>query len=37
MLPQVQVLGGNLYVRYENGRVSLRGNVAQVYEASVEY
>ena len=34
---QVQVLGGNLYVRYENGRVSLRGNVAQVYEASVEY
>ena len=34
---QVQVPGGNLYVRCENGRVSLRGNVAQVYEASIEY
>ncbi len=34
---RVQVPGGNLYVRYENGRVTLRGNVAQVYEASFEY
>ena len=34
---QVQVPGGNLYVRYENGRVTLRGNVAQVYEASIEF
>ena len=34
---QVQVPGGNLYVRYEGGRVSLRGGVAQVYEATIEY
>ena len=34
---QVQVPGGNLYVRYENGRVTLRGNVAQVYEATIEF
>ena len=34
---QVQVLGGNLYVRYENGHVTLRGNVAQVYEAAIAY
>jgi len=34
---QVQVPGGNLFVRYENGRVTLRGNVDQVYEAEMEY
>ncbi|MBQ9210441.1 MAG: carbamoyl-phosphate synthase large subunit [Clostridia bacterium] len=34
---QVQVPGGNLYVRYESQRVTLRGNVGQVYEASIEY
>ena len=34
---QVQVPGGNLYVRFENGRVTLRGRVAQVYEAEIEY
>ncbi len=33
---QVQVPGGNLYVRYENGNATLRGNVAQVYEAFIE-
>ncbi len=34
---QVQVPGGNLYVRYDNGSVVLRGSVAQVYEADIEY
>ncbi len=34
---QVQVPGGNLYVRYNQGRVTLRGNVGQVYEAVIEY
>ena len=34
---QVQVPGGNLYVRCEKGRVTLRGNVGQVYEAVTEY
>ena len=34
---QVQVPGGNLYVRYENQCVTLRGSVAQVYEAEIEY
>ncbi len=34
---QVQVPGGNLYVRYQDGRVTLRGNVAKVYDAEMEY
>ncbi len=34
---QVQVPGGNLYVRCSNGAVTLRGKVARVYEAAVEY
>ncbi len=34
---QVQVPGGNLYVRYESGSLTLRGKVAQVYEAEIEY
>ena len=34
---QVQVPGGNLYVRVEDDRVTLRGRVAQVYEAVIEY
>ncbi len=34
---QVQVPGGSLYVRYEGGRVTLRGSVDQVYEAEAEY
>ena len=34
---QVQVPGGNLYVRCTDGDVTLRGKVAQVYEAEIEY
>jgi len=34
---QVQVPGGNLYVRYNEENITLRGDVDEVYEANIRY